>query len=179
MGRGNVRVTGPYEGLYYIDHDDLDFYRKCSSDYEEESVLLRDIPYEELNRYEYDELNSCLRRDEVFDALKASIMNRFPCFFECDEWIDRDRKAFLESKLFYICCEDNKWSIAIELIQKEPVYGDGAFEGLQKHHYQRFLAGIREALFEEFDTLGTYAGPWTSGTIHKENLENGGMKVAV
>ena len=27
MGRGNVRVTGQYEGLYYIDNDDLICFR--------------------------------------------------------------------------------------------------------------------------------------------------------
>ena len=30
MGRGNVCVTGPYEGLYYIDYDDVDVYRRNS-----------------------------------------------------------------------------------------------------------------------------------------------------
>ena len=29
MGRGNVCVTGPYEGLFYIDNDYTDVYR-CS-----------------------------------------------------------------------------------------------------------------------------------------------------
>ena len=28
MGRGNVCVTGSYEGLFYIDNDDLRVYRK-------------------------------------------------------------------------------------------------------------------------------------------------------
>lgn len=32
MGRGNVYVAGPYEGLFYIDNDDLQVWRKDGSD---------------------------------------------------------------------------------------------------------------------------------------------------
>ena len=30
MGRGNVCVTGSYEGLFYIDNDDLRYTRRSS-----------------------------------------------------------------------------------------------------------------------------------------------------
>ena len=32
MGRGNVYVTGSYEGLFYIDNDDLQVWRKDGPD---------------------------------------------------------------------------------------------------------------------------------------------------
>lgn len=35
MSRGNVCVTGKYEGLYYIDNEDFHVYRKDDSDAEE------------------------------------------------------------------------------------------------------------------------------------------------
>lgn len=31
MGRGNVCTTGPYEGVFYIDNDDLLVYRRNTS----------------------------------------------------------------------------------------------------------------------------------------------------
>lgn len=30
----------------------------------------------------------------------------------------------MESKLFYVAVQDNEWSLAVELIQKEPPYDD-------------------------------------------------------
>lgn len=178
MGRGNVRVTEPYEGLFYIRNEDMQYYRKKDSDAEDDVVLLRDIPDAELANYDYDELGSDLRFDDVFWNLTQSISKRFPCFFECREFVTSDRLAFLESKLFYICREYNEWSTAIELIQKESAYGDGALEGLQKRHYRRFLDGIRDALFEQFDSVCVRTSAWTSGTIRRQDFENGGMKDA-
>ena len=49
MGRGNVCVTGRYEGLFYIDNDDINVYRRDDPDGDgPEHRLLRDLDYFEL-----------------------------------------------------------------------------------------------------------------------------------
>ena len=70
----------------------------------------------------------------------------------------------MENDLFYIVTEDNEWSMAIKLIQKEDASGY-----LQSKTYEKYLNGIRDCLFMQFDELGVYAGPWTSGTIYKKD----------
>lgn len=49
MGRGNVCVTGPHEGLYYIDNDHVHVYRRDDpfSD-EPETRLMGELDYGEL-----------------------------------------------------------------------------------------------------------------------------------
>lgn len=46
MGRGNVCVNGPYEGLYYIDNDHIHVYRRDDpfSD-EPETRLMGELDY--------------------------------------------------------------------------------------------------------------------------------------
>ena len=57
---------------------------------------------------------------------------RFKSFSRCNEWISSSEKAVLENSLFYIVVEDNEWSIAIKLIQKEQGYHfSGNIENLQ------------------------------------------------
>ena len=60
MGRGNVCVTGAYEGLYYIDNDHFHVYRrdKPDSDDEFQTRLMGNLSHEELTSGEwlYDEL---------------------------------------------------------------------------------------------------------------------------
>ena len=85
--------------------------------------------------------------------------------FLCDQWISRYEHAILENALFYIVVEDNEWSVAIKLIQKEDWLLN--LDGLQAKHYQSYLNGMKDCLFEQFDELGTYGGPWTSGRIRK------------
>ena len=62
MGRGNVCVNGEYEGLYYIDRDHTDVYRRSDpmSDEDPETRLMGDLDYAELTGGEwvYDEWGS-------------------------------------------------------------------------------------------------------------------------
>jgi len=143
MGRGNTRVFGDYEGVYYIDWDNF------SSEYEDD-----------------------FWREEWENSLYQFISDftqRFKSFSRCNEWISRDDRAILENKLFYVAIADNEWSIAIKLIQKEQeYYYDGNIENLQAKHYKTYLDGIRDCLFNQFEELGTYAGPWTSGRIRRQ-----------
>lgn len=152
MGKGNTCVFGGYEGLFYIDWDNF------SNEYEDEhGNIIQDYDFQ---------------RDEWENSLYEFISDftqKFKSFSKCNEWIGRDEKAVLENKLFYITIADNEWSMAIKLIQKEQGYYDnGNIENLQAKHYKTYLEGIKECLFNQFEELGTYSGPWTSGRIRRQ-----------
>ena len=93
----------------------------------------------------------------------------FPSFRRVtpEQWISRSQRAILENKLFYICLEDNQWSLAVELIQKEPPWGR-SYEALQARHYRQYLLGIQICLLNRLPSIGTYTGPWISGVLRKE-----------
>ncbi len=168
MGKGNCCVNGEYEGLFYIDNDDLCVYLAKESIGTDEPMteLRRNIPYEDMDNWEYDEITTEWWYGEIINDFKRNFIKVFPSFAPCDTWIGHRfcKHAILENELFYIALEDNDWSTAVELIQKDD------HENLQKRHYQNYLNGIKNTLFMQFDSLGVYGGPWTHGTIHKENI---------
>lgn len=159
MGRGNVCVHGEYEGLYYVDWDNFIYYEE-----NEDGEYVAD-------RENYD-MQRWLFEDSLCE-FKSSMKKRFPSMRDCDEWIGRcqDSRAVLENNLFYITIEDNGWSMAFKLIQKEQdYYSLGNIANMQKGLYEKYLNGIRDCLFNQFAELGTYGGAWTSGTIKREDI---------
>lgn len=176
MGKGNVSVSGLYEGLFYIDNDDYHVYRQSENldDYPEVR-LMRDLSYEELSSGDwlYDDEGTGNELDDIEESFKNDFTRMFPSFHASEYWLRNgpyggfSRRVILESKLFYICMEDNEWSMAIELIQKEDPYDDRLC-GLQSRHYRRYLEGMKTCLLERLPSIGTYSGPWTSGKIVKE-----------
>lgn len=177
MGRGNVCVTGKYEGLYYIDRDYTDMYRREDeySDDDFETKLLGELDYGELTGGEwlYDDWGSAEEFDDVLQCFIEGFTKRFPSFKRVtkEKWLDRSIRVILENELFYIGVEDNEWSEAVKLLQKEPPYGDGALEGLQKRHYEQYLEGMKQVLLERLPSIGTYSGAWTSGRLTREELQ--------
>lgn len=179
MGRGNVCVFQEYEGLYYIDNDHLHEYRRVDEAGEgAEFRLLGELSYEELSGGDwlFDEWQSHINWEDTKRNLTHALMAKFPSLHECNTWIEHDRFALLENNLFYIAVADNEWSQAVMLVQKDHWCYD--YSGLQKRHYQSYLDGIRDCLFEQFDTLGTYGGAWTSGRISRADFQSGGEKSA-
>ena len=81
--------------------------------------------------------------------------------------LDHNRQSILESSLFHIAIEDNEWSLAIELVQKEGLYGDNLY-GLQARHYQKYLEGMKRCLLEHLPSIGIRTGAWTSDVIKRE-----------
>lgn len=81
----------------------------------------------------------------------------------------RSRRVILESKLFYIAVEDNEWSLAVELLQKEDPYDDH-LSGLQGRHYLKYLDGMKRCLLDRLPSIGTRKGAWMSGTITREEV---------
>ena len=173
MGRGNCCTFREHEGLFYVDKDFLDAYsRYIDEDDAWESRLKGELDFTELTdpAWGYDETESQYNLDAAISNFKSRIMARFKSFRPCDTWVKyREAHAILENSLFYIAVEDNEWSWAFELIQKEDPYDDH-LSGLLAKHCQRYLDGIRDALFEDFESLGTYGCAWTHGTIHREDF---------
>lgn len=170
MGRGNVCVTGDYEGLYYVDNDYIHSYRRvgCDSE-EEESALQGKLDYSDLasGDWVFDEWETNANYEWFLEWFQSSFMKRYRSFSKCDEWVNRYRHAIMENELFYVAIEDNEWSTAVMLLEKEDPY-DASFGGLKAKHHVNYLNGIKDCLFEQFERLGVYGGPWTHGTIKKE-----------
>lgn len=181
MGRGNVCVTGKYEGLYYIDNDDFHVYRReePDSDEEFESRLLKDLSYQELTGGEwfFCEAETEDEKDDILECFIEGFTKMFHSFRrQANElWLGRhgpldcpNRRVILWSNLFYICVEDNEWSLAVELVQKVEPWGRPWMENLQKRLYEKYLEGMKRCLLEVLPGIGTYKGAWTSGRITRE-----------
>lgn len=151
MGRGNACVHGDFEGLYYIDWDNFSY--QCE---DEDGNLITDYDFQ---------------REEWENSLYVFIedfKNKYKSFTNCEEWINREEQAILENELFYIVIEDNQWSIAIKLIQKEQsYYSRGNITNLQAGLYRKYLEGMKNCLFNQFEEIGIYGGAWTSGVIKR------------
>lgn len=166
MGRGNCCVFGECEGLYYVDYEFLDVYSKQDEDGEWISFTPSEA-FEE-GGCEFDHIYSLIQREDFEREFVSAMMKRFKSFRKVDKWVSGEIRAILENDLFYVALEDNQWSVAVELLQKETEYGTGELIGLQAGLYQHYLNGIKEILLDMFGEVGTYSGPWTSGVIRKE-----------
>ena len=175
MGISNCCVFGKYEGLYFIDYDDIHVFRHkdCDPDGSAEARFLRDLDYGELTGGDwiFDDLATQFVQQEVLDSFTSDFLRMFPNFSKTcpDLWISRSQKAILESPLFYLCLEDNNWSLAVELIQKEPPQGR-SYAALQARCYQRYLTGIARCPLNHQPGVGLYTGPWTSARLRREEL---------
>lgn len=164
MGRGNVCVFGNYEGLYYADRDYLDFYVPIDAE-ADEGKFLGELSHNDFSDYEYDEFLSRIYYEDFITDFIYLMTKKFKSFYKTGE----NYGVILENDLFEIEIEDNQWSYAVKLIQKEDCY-DNHLEGLQKKHYQTYLNGMRNALLEIFPTIGCYGGAWTSGRITRKDV---------
>ena len=167
MGRGNVCVRGDYEGLYYVDRGYIDCYTaKAEDEYGEYDTKLQcDMNYpEDYDNYDYDEILSQIYYDDFIREFTSMMEKKFKSFTSTGN----DYGVILENNLFEIEIEDNEWSYAVKLIQKEDWY-DNHLEGLQKKHYENYLDGMKNILLELFESIGCYGGAWTHGTITRES----------
>lgn len=162
MGRGNVCTFGKYEGLYYADRDYLDFYVPINGE-TDEGKYLEEMEHNDFDNYEYDEFISRSHYEDFINLFISFFARKFKSFSATGE----DYGVIMENNLFEIEVEDNEWSYAVKLIQKEDYYNN--LEGLQKKHYKNYLEGMKDALLEIFPSIGCYGGAWTSGGITRED----------
>lgn len=184
MGRGNVCVSGKYEGLYYIDNADIHVYRRDDpfDDYPQ-TVLMKELSSADLNTgaWVYDEYGTMEEEGDILECFMDSFRQMFPSFqrVQKDRWIrngwygDFCRRVIMENGLFYIAVEDNEWSLAVELLQKGNTYEDGhlsedgRLSKLQAKHFRRYLDGVKSCLLERVPSIGTRTGAWTHGIIKR------------
>lgn len=168
MGRGNVCVHGEFEGLYYVDRDYIDCYiaNEADENGEYEQKMQGDMCMEDFQNYEYDPVLSGLYYDDFIQEFTAMMEKKFKSFVSTGN----DFETVMENNLFEIVIEDNEWSFAVKLVQKEDDY-DNHLKGLQKKHYQNYLEGIKNILLELFPTIGCYGGAWTHETIRREDVK--------
>lgn len=162
MGRGNIHTHGDYEGLYYIDYDYLDYYTSKEADEygEFDNKLLVDMSADDFNDYEYDEDLTYWNTEDYINMFVKDMMKKFGSFVATGNTYG----AIMENSLFEIKIEDNEWSYAIELIQKD----DYMLSGLQKNHYKQYLAGMEDVLLGLFPEIGCWTGNcWTHGIIKR------------
>ena len=170
MGKSNVLPTGEYQGVYYVDFENLLSYTK--KDDETERKTLKNISPWEMSDYEFDDVESQMNLENYRATLVDALKKRFPSFKEPVGWYVGipGKHILLENDLFYIAVEDNEWSEAVELLQKEENSVSG-YENLQKRHYKNYLKGLCNVLLEQFDEIGTYIeahGGKVSGSVSKK-----------
>ena len=170
MGKGNVCVSGPYEGLFYIDSDYTTVLRR--EDDCEDTILQKGLSAKDLsgNGWLFDDEGSANELEDVLECFVENFTHRYPSFarVEQDKWLGRNVRVILESSLFYIGIEDSDWAYAVELLQKD----NPCSEGFQRKHYKAYLDGMKAALLERLPSIGTYTGPWTHGTIRREPVKD-------
>ena len=137
-----------------------------NDDGEYEEKMLGDMSMEDFNDFEYDDVLSGIYYDDFLQNFTAMMEKKFKSFVSTGD----DYGTVMENNLFEIEIEDNEWSYAVKLIQKEDWY-DNHLEGLQKKHYENYLNGIKNILLELFPSIGCYGGAWTHGTIKREDTK--------
>lgn len=168
MGKGNVCTLGKYEGLYYVDNDYIHVYRDSEDPSNYPDIRLAgELDYADLTggRWLYDEGRTMNEEGDILECFITEFTRMFPSFHppEQPNWLNPSRRAILESKLFYMAVEDNEWSLAFELIQKEEPWGLVWMENLQKRLYEKYLEGMKKALLARVPSIYSYGGAWTPG----------------
>lgn len=175
-------MTGDYEGLFFIDNDHFHMYdRYDEADELQECVLMGDLTPDELageGGWQFYYIGTQDELEDIEECFIDSFTDMYRSFKRCEpeKWLRSGgpiggdcKRVILENGLFYICMEDNEWSMAVELIQKEGPYDDH-LKGLQKQHFEKYLEGMKLALLKRLPSIGTYAGAWCSGTIKREDV---------
>lgn len=157
----NVCPSGQCEGVYYIDRHFCDMYKGQDG----ELYVLKNIEANDLPKYSYDEDESYWQFSYLLSELVVGLKKRFSSFRSVNKWVSRTRRAILENDLFYLAVEDNEWSFAIELLQKDEDYSSGTI-GLQTALYKKYLDGIERVLKDLNGEVSTYAGPYCSATLY-------------
>lgn len=191
MGRGNVCVHYECEGLYYLDKEFLDVYRKVHKcdcghvsgfDLDAEPMTERNlreagIAYDfdgSRTDYAYDEEDSRQNWDDMIEIVRERFMKQFKSFSAVDKWRKRGEvRVVLESGLFEIAVEDNEWSAAWCLLEREDIDDVGANRTFMRRHHKTYLEAIKQTLVDAWGEAIGYGGAWTHGATYRKEAHNG------
>lgn len=159
--KANVSVSYN-EGLFYVDYDNIYMYQHKQNP----NCMITGIELKDKNPEEYtfsEELMQ-LRYETFRKKLAESLCNKFPSMQKAgpDDFQDKrqTKRIITQNELFHVIIEDNTWSLAVELKHKPK-----GNTGLQTQMFPSFLEGLRQALFEQFDTLYVRTSSWSAEPI--------------
>lgn len=155
-------------GLFYIDYKDIFIYNKPN---DSNFIKQKDINPDELNNYEFNQDASQAHYNNCIDKISDYMANNFDSMLKTD-LREKKKHIIAVNQLFQVTLEDNDWSIAVQLLPVKK-----ANKGLQKQMYYAFLHGLRNALFEQFDTLYVRNGSWSQIDITKNDDPNMGNEL--
>lgn len=147
----------------YVSNEDLFVF----SNNRGELSLLRNISCTDMTgEWKYDSIMTNQHLDEFYSIFLSDFTEKYHSFTVCEKTVQRCGRLLLaiaESNLFYVCVEDNEWSTAVELICKD----DCNCKGLQMIWHETYIAGIKQCLLNQLDSVYMRSGPWTSIRVTK------------
>lgn len=155
-------------GLFYIDYKDIFIYNKPN---DSNFIKQKDINPDELNNYEFNQDASQAHYNNCIDKISDYMANNFDSMLKTD-LREKKKHIIAANQLFQVTLEDNDWSVAVQLLPIKK-----ANKGLQKQMYYAFLHGLRNALFEQFDTLYVRNGSWSQIAITNNDDPNMGNEL--
>ena len=159
MGAGNISVSGKYEGLFYVHYNKINVYSKLDENGDIDYISESEHNYDDPDGYEFDaELSRQFYRDFKKEFCD-SFIKKCKSFSVYDEGACYD-ETLMRNNLFDIILSDNEQKVAVMLIQRA-----GKSTRLQGENYQDCLNAMRDSLLEQFESISTYAGTWTSSEI--------------
>ena len=102
MGRGNVCVSGKYEGLYFIDNDDLHIYRPLEGN-DDEPKLLKYISLEELSLWEYSDIDTQWWEYDVIVELQNSMQKKVSQLYPLQRMDQRRTESYPSEPAVLYC----------------------------------------------------------------------------
>lgn len=163
MGYANVAADYK-DDLLYVPYDYLSIYTKNN-----QKIIKHgnEIASEEIEDYEYNKKLSQLEFDEFKERFCTDMQKKFKSLQPVDRWKGRYQHIILENSLFEIALQDNQWSIAVELLNRDDYPYSKNF---QTSKFPAFFKGMRDILFTYFDKLYIRTGAYTSKAITKESI---------
>jgi hypothetical protein len=145
MGRGNACVWGDYESIHYVPYTEFENY-PYNPDTDES---------DETKEKEFDEY----LLDDFISNISCDFVHKFNSFIlekTGRAWIDNETRIIAQNNLYYLAIQDNQWSLAIKLIQKDDL------ESLQKKHFKSYKKALVQILFDYASEVYGYDSAWTS-----------------
>lgn len=155
---GNISVDNN-QTMYLVSYADL--YKFINSE-TGEIKLQREIPADEIDKYEYDEDLSQMNYNQFKDNLAEKLIQKFPSLTTDTTFDAKNTRTLVQNKLFAVLLRDNEWSLAVQ-ISSIP---DGN-KGLQTQMLPSFTNGLREILLNQFDEIYVRTGSFTTQPINK------------
>lgn len=155
MTKGNINVS-MRDGLFYIPYNYIHVYRLKTD--KSKYLLERDITPDEADQYVFDKKRSQSRYDLWINSIVYQLTKRFKTYSRVDKYPAPNKRILLENSMFQIVIEDNKWSFAVELINR-PGY---KYPALQTKLFKNFFKGLREILLNNTDVIYTRNGTYSA-----------------